>query len=298
MINHLRHMAVFAKVVEQKSFRAAAKDLGLAPSRVSDTISELEKYLGVTLLYRTTRKLSLTDEGRKFYAHASELTRNAEAGLDALNAGSEELMGELRISLPAFLASSSISTAIAEFAQQHKKVALSLSYTDQLMDMLSEGLDLSIRVGWLDDSSMMSRKIGESRRLLVASRAYLASRPPPKDPSDLHDWDWIRFHMRPSAVEFSSASHEKVIVSENARISADNTEAVFHLACQNLGLAILPEHWAEERIKTGEFVHVLPEWELKSMGYYAVWPDKSRRESLTVLLVRFLAERNSASSEA
>lgn len=289
MINHLRHMAIFATVVDAGSFRAAAKDLGLAPSRTSDTVSELEKYLGVTLLYRTTRKLVLTNEGRRFYTHVSALLKNAEAGLNELNSGSPELVGELKISLPAFLASSAITSAIAAFSQQHQKVSISLNFSDQLMNMLSEGLDLSIRVGWLEDSSMMSRKIGESRRLLVASKSYAEGRPTATKPSDLIDWDWIRFSQRPSTVEFTSSAGKKVTISENARISADSTEAVCHLASQHSGLAILPEHWVVQRLNRQEFVHILPDWTLKPLGYYAVWPDKSRRESLTLQLVRFIA---------
>lgn len=284
-------MAVFAIVVDEGSFRAAAKNLGLAPSRISQTISDLEKYLGVTLLNRTTRKLFLTNEGRKFYTHAADISRNAEAGLNELNTLSQKHIGELKVSLPAFLTSSVISSAIAEFSLQYPKVSLSLCYTDQVVDILNEGLDLSIRVGWLEDSSMMSRKLGGSRRLLVASKAYVKTQSTPKDPSDLKDWNWVRFEMRSSTIEFTSISGEKISISESSHISVNSANALWYFASQNLGLTILPEHLVEEQLKTGELVHVLPEWELSSMGYYAVWPDKSRRENLTLLLVRFLAER-------
>lgn len=292
MINHLRHMAVFAIVVDEGSFRAAAKNLGLAPSRVSQTVSDLEKYLNVTLLNRTTRKLFLTNEGRKFYAHVVDITRNAEAGLNELQTLSQKQIGELKISLPAFLTSSVISNGIAEFARQHPKVSLSLSYTDQRVDILNEGLDLSIRVGWLEDSSMMSRKLGESKRFLVASKGYMKNRTIPKHPFDLKEWDWIRFEMRSSTIDFTSTSGEKISISENARVSVNSANALSYFTSQDLGLTILPEHLVEEQIKTGEFVHVLPDWEIKSMGYYAVWPDKSRRENLTLMLVRFLADRH------
>lgn len=291
MVNFLKHMAIFAIVIDEGSFRAAAKSLGLAPSRVSETVSDLEKYLNVTLLNRTTRKLSLTNEGRKFYAHVAGITRNAEAGLNELNTLAQEHIGELKISLPAFLTSSVISNAIAEFAHQHPKVALSLSYTDQRMDIINEGLDLSIRVGWLEDSSMMARKIGESKRLLVASKEYVQARIAPQHPSDLKNWDWIHFEMRPTTIDFTSTSGEKVSISENSRISVNSANALQYFASQQLGLTILPEHLAADKLKTGEFVHILPQWKLKSMGYYAVWPDKSRRENLTLMLVRFLAER-------
>ncbi|KVX01182.1 LysR family transcriptional regulator [Shewanella frigidimarina] len=292
MINHLRHMSVFAKVVDEGSFRAAANTLGLAPSRVSQTVSDLEKYLGVSLLNRTTRKLFLTNEGRKLYIHAAEITRSAEAGINELNIYSQQPIGSLKVSMPAFLTSSSISGAIAKFAQQYPTVSLSLHYTDQVVDILNEEIDLSIRVGWLKDSSLMCRKLGESQRLLVAGPKYVMSQPIPKHPTDLKDWNWIRFSMRPNTVDFTSRAGEEVSVSETSNISVNSADALWYFASQNLGLTILPEPVAREQIKSGELVNVLPEWQLKPLGYYAVWPDKSRRETLTLLLVRFLAEHD------
>ena len=292
MINYLRHMAVFARVVDEGSFRAAARDLGLAPSRVSQTVSDLEKYVGVTLFYRTTRKLSLSSEGRRFYEYAADMIRNAEAGLNQLNALSLEPVGELKVSLPAFLESSPFTAAIAEFVCLYPKINISIIYSDQVVDILDEGLDLSIRVGWLEDSSMMSRKLGKSNRLLVATNEYVDKHPTPKHPSDLKDWDWIRFQIWPRTIEFAASREEEVFsLPENSRITVNGAEALKFLARQSLGLTILPEHFVNNCIASGELVHVLPDWKLKPLGYYAVWPDKSRRENLTLLLVRFLAER-------
>lgn len=291
MINHLRHMAVFARVVEEGSFRGAAKTLELAPSRVSQTVADLEQFLGVTLLYRTTRKLTLTDEGRKFYSHAIEIIKNAEAGLNELNAASLQPIGTLRVSLPAFLTSSSVTTAIAEFSKQYPKVSLSLNFTDQVVDIINSGLDLSIRVGWLKDSSMLARKLFESKRILVASKEYVAMQPAPAHPTDLISWDWIRFDIRPNTLEFESTTGEKVSISENSHFSVNSADALAHFAKKGMGLTLIPEQLVKNDIKSGDLVHVLPEWKTKSLGYYAVWPNHSRRENLTLLLVRFLAER-------
>lgn len=292
MINYLRHMAVFVKVVDQGAFRAAAKELGVAPSRVSQTVSDLEQYLGVTLFYRTTRKLFLTNEGQRFYAHVVNITKSAELGVNELNSRAQDLMGELKISLPAFLASSTISTALAEFAQRYPKVSFMLNYTDQKVDIVKEGLDLCIRAGWLQDSAMMSRRLGESRRFLVASKVYVDARPPAKRPADLADWDWVHFTMRHNSTEFVSKKGEVESVTENSRVTVNSAGALMHFVTQNLGLSILPEHLVTQGIKSGELVHVLPSWEIKPLGIYALWPDASRRENLTVQLVRFLAEQD------
>ncbi len=290
MIDHLRHMAIFARVVDEGSFRAAAKAIGLAPSRVSETISDLEDYLGVTLLYRTTRRQSLTNEGRLFYARVAEMLRSAESGLNELNALSLEPVGALRVSMPAFLSSSILATAIAEFSRRHPQVALSLTFTDQRMDLLTDGFDITIRAGWLDDSSMVSRKLGESARALVVGAGYAATRPLPNHPSDMEGWDWLRYKHRSDYTTLTNPAGESVKVLGQARLEVDSIDALNHFVLQNLGATVLPEHFAARGEATGQLVRLFPEWHLKPLGYYAVWPDSSRRENLTVLFVRFLAE--------
>ena len=290
MIDHLRHMAIFARVVDEGSFRAAAKDLGVAPSRVSQTVSDLEDHLGVTLLYRTTRKIALTNEGRMFYARVAEMLRCAETGLNELNALSLEPVGALRISLPAFMSSSNLSSVIGEFIRNHPHVALTISYTDTPLGLIEDGYDMNIRAGWLDDSSMMSRKLGESERMVVAGKDYVASRPTPKRPSDLEDWDWIRFKHRPDVTELISKTGKKVKVTGQAQLQVDNIDALFHFATKNMGATVLPAHLVERGMESGGLVRLLPEWKLRPLGFYAVWPDKSRRENLTLLFVRYLAE--------
>ncbi len=289
MIDHLRHMAIFARVVDEGSFRAAAKAIGVAPSRVSQTVSDLENYLGVTLLYRTTRRIALTNEGRMFYARVADMLHSAETGLNELNALSLEPVGALRISLPAFMSSSDLSTAIAAFIRGHPLVALSVTYTDHRVALLEDGFDMNIRAGWLDDSSMMSRKLGESERALVAGTGYASSRPQPRHPSDLEDWDWIRYQQRSDVTEFTSSDGKAVKVSGNARLEVDSVDALYHFACQNVGATILPVHLVDRGTASGALVRLLPDWNLRPLGFYAVWADKSRRENLTLLLVRFLA---------
>ncbi|WP_417589081.1 LysR family transcriptional regulator [Pararhodobacter oceanensis] len=291
MMDHLRHMAIFASVVDEGSFRAAAKVIGLAPSRVSESVSDLERYLGVTLLYRTTRKIALTNEGRIFYARVAEMLRSAEDGLNELNALSLEPVGALRVSMPAFLATSSLATAIAEFVRQHPQVAISVAFTDEQKDLLEDGFDVNIRAGWLDDSSMMSRKLGESDRALVVGVKYASTRPPPKHPSDLEEWEWLRYRYRPDHTTLHGADGEEVKVLGQARLDADSIDALYHFTCQNLGVTVLPEHLAARGEAKGELLRLLPAWRLVPLGYFAVWPDRSRRESLTLLFVRFIAER-------
>jgi DNA-binding transcriptional LysR family regulator len=291
MIDHLRQMAIFARVVDEGSFRAAAKDVGLAPSRISETVSELETYLGVTLLYRTTRKITLTNEGRIFYARVVEMLRSAEAGLNELNALSLDPVGALRISIPAFLSTGPLSTAIADFARLHPNVAFSVDYSDHPKGLVEDGYDLNVRVGWLEDSAMMARKLSEGQRFLVAGKEYAAQRKVPKRPADLEDWDWVRYRQRADTTEFVSPKGKTEKVTGNAQIEVDSIDAAYHFALQNMGATILPSFLAERGIASGGLVRLLPEWNLRKLGIYVVWADKSRRESLTLLFVRYLADQ-------
>lgn len=291
MIDYLRHMAIFAQVVDDGSFRAASQSLGLAPSRVSEMVSELEDRLGVTLLYRTTRKSALTSEGRIFYARVVEMLRSAEAGLDDLNALALDPVGTLRISIPAFMASGPLTTAVAAFARSNPNVSFSVTYTDHRVRLVEDGYDLAIRVGWLQDSSMMSRKLGEGQRVLVAGADYARDRPVPEAPADLEDWNWIRFSHRPETTELISPQGETETVTGTSQIEADNIESVFYYARNNMGATVLPSFLATRGIADGSLVPLLPTWKLQPLGIYVVWSDKSRRESLSLLFVRFLAEQ-------
>ncbi|MEM6914345.1 MAG: LysR family transcriptional regulator [Pseudomonadota bacterium] len=291
MIDHLRQMAVFARVVDEGSFRAAAKAVGLSPSRVSETVSELEDYLGVTLLYRTTRKIALTNEGRIFYARVVEMMRSAEAGFNEISALSVEPVGAIRLSIPAFLSSGALSDAVADFAKQHPNVALSVSYTDNVVGLIDDGFDLNVRVGWLDDSSMMSRKLAVGQRMLVVGKDYASNRERPVRPADLEDWDWIRYRNRADTTTFTGPDGVEEKVTGRAQLEVDSIDALYHIACRNMGVTILPSFLAKQGIEQDHLVELLPNWRLRELGIFAVWPDKSRRESLTLLFVRFLADQ-------
>lgn len=291
MIDYLKHMAVFARVVDKGSFRAAAQDIGVAPSRVSQTITDLENHLGTTLLYRTTRKLALTGEGRTLYTRVTEMLRCAEAGLNEINATTQDPVGALRVSVPAFLATSDLSTAMAAFIKRYPNVALSLFYSDRRVEIIENGFDLAINAGSLSDSAMMSRKLGGIPRALVAGAQYARARPVPGRPADMEDWDWIRYQQRADTLELTSDKGATERVTGRSQIEVDSANALYHFAKQDLGATVLPENLAERGVASGVLVRLLPKWRLRDIDLHAVWPDSSRRENLTLLFVRFLADR-------
>lgn len=289
MIDKLRGIAIFATIVDQGTFRGAAMHLGLAPSRVSETVSELERDLGVTLLYRSTRSLSLTQEGRVLYENARDMIAAAEQGLDAVNPASRETQGTLRVTTPAFITQTGLMDRFAEFSKAYPKVHLTIDFSDRQRDLIRDNYDVSIRAGWLEDSELMTRNIGHSDRLLVASPDYVEGMGTPKRPEDLEAWDWVRFVMRPDQTELTNADGEAVRVTGRSKIAVSTADALYELSARGLGVTAIPEHLACRGFHRGELVHVLPDWSLKPLGLHAVWPDKSRRKNLTMTFVRFLA---------
>lgn len=283
-------MAVFARVVDEGSFRGAARALNVAPSRVSETVSDLEAYLGKTLLNRSTRKTALTSEGHIFYARVVDMLRSAEAGMNDLNALTIEPVGALKVSMPAFMSSSGLARAIGEFARTYSLVTLSVNFSDRPVGLIEAGYDVNIRVGWLDDSAMMSRKLGEEGRMLVAGTAYAEDRPRPTRPKDLGDWDWIGYDQRQDTIAFTASDGTVEKVTGTSHLRVDSVDALYRFTTQNLGVTVLPNHLAQRGISNGLLTQLLPEWSVPKLGFYAVWPDKSRRESLALLFVRFLAE--------
>ncbi|MEL7378559.1 MAG: LysR family transcriptional regulator [Pseudomonadota bacterium] len=290
MIDKLRSIAIFATVVDQGTFRAAAQALGLAPSRVSETVSSLEADLGVTLLYRSTRSLSLTQDGRLLYERARAMLSEAEQGLDALQPASDDPVGRLRITAPAFVTQSCLMDRFAGFAQLYPRVDLSFDFSDARRDLIRDGFDIGLRAGWLEDSGLMARSIGSEPRYLVAHPEFLARHEPVRHPSDLEALEWIGFAMRGDQTEMHGPGGQTVRVAERARISVNSAAALYEFSTRALGLTDIPQTMAEQGIARGDLVRVLPDWELKPLGLYAVWPDQSRRENLTILFVRFLAE--------
>jgi DNA-binding transcriptional LysR family regulator len=293
VLDHFRAMAVFAKTVESGSFRAAAQAFGLSPSVVSHHIAHLEASLEVALLYRTTRKLTLTEEGKELFAAAQKMVAAAESGLEQLSQSASSPSGTLSITAPAALIAETLFEDLAAFAATFPRVALAMHFSDTPADLIGEGIDVAIRAGTLKDSNLKSKKLFDFQRTLVASREYVATKPPPRHPRELGGWDWIRLRSRPSVATFARRGVRVAFVS---RISVDSGAAALGFARQGLGLATVPTAMAEPDLRSGRVVAVLPDWPLEAPSVYAVWPANASRTSLTQRLISFLAKRRQITS--
>ncbi|MEM7426976.1 MAG: LysR family transcriptional regulator [Pseudomonadota bacterium] len=290
MLDQLRQIAIFAKTVDHGSFRGAARALRLSPSVVSHHITQLERQLGTALLYRSTRKLSLTPDGSRLLNAARTMIEAAESGLDAIADRTQQPSGMLRITVPAVLAQSALVDRIGAYSIEHPSVRLSLDFSDVRRELIGDGFDIAIRMGWLADSALKARKLFDVERRLVAATAYLDSRATPQTPEDLADWDWLElapvWHRKP---EFRNGAKRVVIARPESRISVNDAQALCKLTVQGVGLAILPDFLAEAALAQGAIQTVLPEWQVEPVGTYAVWPSNAPRDGLVKHFIDYLA---------
>jgi DNA-binding transcriptional LysR family regulator len=293
MINELRALAIFARVIETGSFRSAAKILKLSPSVVSHHVAKLEERLGVALLYRSTRQLSLTFEGEKLYASAKSMLSAAENGFNSIAHQAPEPTGKLHLTVPALLTRSPLVSEIAAFMKTFPKVALSISFSDIQQDIIREGIDLAIRVGNLKDQALKFKKLFDLKRRLVVSPDYMANHKLPKGPKDLMHWQWIGLKMRPNMKVLINQAGKRFSIDFEPRIVTDSVDGVCQLAIAGLGLATPPAFLVAEDIKQGHLVEPLPDWQAEPLPVYALWPPNVLQESLTYKLISFLEAQKS-----
>ncbi len=290
MLDDLRAITLFVRTVDLGSFRAVATSFNISPSVVSHHVGQLEEKYGVALLYRSTRKLSLTDEGRRFYERAREMVASATEALNILNEDSLSPHGKLTLSMPAALVRGEFTKKIASFIAKFPNVEVSLRCTDETVDLIASGVDLALRTGELKDSSLKSRRVGSVKRKLICAPDYLKTRNAPKSPQDLQNWDWVRLKMLPPIRDFKNGSGETTSVHFKPKLEADSVEAMYQLALLGCGLATPPEYLTADDIAAGRLVHVLPEWTIPDMKIYAIWPPNASKDSLSMRFLEFLTQ--------
>lgn len=202
-MDDLKRMMIFSHVVEAGSFSAAARRLDIAKSAVSKHISLLEENIGVRLLNRTTRRLSLTDAGESYYQSCAKMVEAAEEAKYCVTALQDEPRGMLRISCPASFGIDYVTPLLNEFLQLYPLLSAELLLDDNVVDMTEEGIDIAIRIGWLPDSSLRAKKLKDAQRLLCASPAYLERMGMPKTPEDLVQHDWVIFTRLPTPYHYT-----------------------------------------------------------------------------------------------
>ena len=286
-------MAVFAAVVEKKSFSAAARHLGVAKSAVSRHISQLEVHFDVRLLHRTTRSISLTDAGEQLYPICAQIVAEAARADEVVSSMKNEPTGTLHLAASEPLASEHILPTVADYMLQYPAIKTKISIADDQVDLIGEGIDLAIRVGRLNDSSLIARKLASAKILLCASPEYLIRNGTPTEPRDLPDHDWIAYqHLpAPDRWRFRTPGGGYKLVVVKPRTSTNHGPTLRALLVNHLGISAVPDFLAAPLIADGRLQVLLADYTLAPSAIYAVYPSNRHMLPKVRLLVDRLAER-------
>jgi len=290
LVDRLKSLGIFAECVRQGSFRGAGRALSMTPSAVSYHVKQLEEELGHPLLYRSTRRLSLTDAGERLFASAEAMLTLAETGLMQAKDPDAPLSGAMRITLTSAMAQSPVAAALTRFQLENQQVALDLHYSDTWEDLVGERYDLALRSGGMEDSSLKCRKLWQMPRALVASPAFLARFDPIQTPADLAAIPWIRFAKMSGQRVLVGPDGDEVSVTQAGNITVNNIEAMADFAREGMALASPPTHFVAADLASGRLVEVLQGWRVAPIPVYAVWPDGPVANPLTTRLLSILTE--------
>lgn len=293
MLN-LQRVTMFIAVVDAGSFTAAAAALGQTKAVVSFHVRQLETELGVTLLLRSTRRLTLTEAGTVFYQRGVGLLKAAENLQDEVRASHAGLSGELRITSTPEYGAQVIIPALAEFARRHPALRVRHVSSSHHADLISERFDVAIRLGTLSDSRYRAARISRFAIVPVASSGWLAAHPL-RTLADLAQAEWI-IHERlatPLRWQLRGAEGETIAfeITRPPRISADSARALMGFALAGSGVALLPEWLVAEAIARQDLARVLPEYVFPAQGVYAIYPDAQHVPTKVRAFIDFLRER-------
>lgn len=263
----------FATTVDAGSFASAARRLGVTASAVSRRVARLERELGVPLLARTTRSLSLTNDGRAFYERCVRILEELHEARDAIARASKRPSGVLRVDVPIALGRFVLAPRLPEFLDRYPEIRLELTVRDQYVDPIAEGIDVLLRIGPLGDSTLIARRLGEARIIVAAAPAYLRKRGTPKSPGDLARHECLGYlrEGRPDPWRFVSDAGVS-LVDIAGRYHANDVDLLLSGALAGKGLVTLFDFIAAEAIQSGALVPVLEGYPLMSRPIHALYP--------------------------
>ncbi len=285
-------METFVRVVETGSFSGAARDLRMTPSAVSKMIGRLEDRLGVRLLSRTTRKLSLTEEGRVYYQRVTPILAEVAEAEETISLSTVEARGVLKVNASTAFGQYQVVPLIPDLLEKYPQMQVELTMTDSIVNLVEEGFDVGIRIGALHDSTLIARKIGVPKRVVVASPAYLEKHGYPKTPDDLTKHECLKLSIPTSLNrwEFNGPEGPRT-VEVSGRFEADNAIALHEAALAGLGMFRAASFVVGDDIKAGRLIPVLDEFEVSGdAGIFVVWPHNRNLSAKVRAFVDTLVE--------
>lgn len=306
-MDKLQAMQTFVRVVEAGSFSAVAKEAGSTQSAVSKQVAALERELGAKLLARTTRSLALTEEGERYFEQARRLVAEIAEAEAALDSGHQQLKGWLRVAASVGFGRIKLMPLVQSFLTKHREVKIDLKLSDGFIDLVEGGIDVAARIGNLDDSSLIARRVGVSMREVLAHRAYLRALPTgleaPRHPDDLVHHNCIvytgtrmrstwHFVAGPGATE-PVGTERRVPVSGDLR--TDSSEVVRTAVLAGMGICYTPTWLLDAEIASGDVVRLMPDWCIPS-PIHMVSPQERRHSAKVRAFVDHVAEAFAASN--
>lgn len=274
----LNDMLYFAEVAERGGFAAAGRALGIPKSRLSRRVAELEAHLGVRLLQRTTRTLSLTEVGEAYLRHCLTMRESAQAAADAVAQVRSEPRGTVRVTCPVTLAQTVLAELMPQFLERHPLVRMEMQVTNRVVNVVEEGVDVALRVrATLDESgSMVVKRLGEGCQLLVASPAQIARQGMPGTLRDLARMDTLAMSASEgrASLRLIGPDGREETVQFTPRYVADDLLTLKHAALAGTGLCWLPDYLCLAELEAGQFVRVLPQWSQPKGIVHAVFASR------------------------
>lgn len=290
MGDRLTEMRVFTRVARLESFSKAARELGLSTTAVSRRVAELEAGLGVKLLHRTTRRLSLTDAGRVYVDRCEALLADVDELEEQVTQQHGSPRGLLRVSAGVSFAQEQLGQLIPDLLDRYPGLSLELDLSDRMVDLVAEGIDVAVRIGRLQDSSLVARRLATSRHALVASPDYLAAHGRPGRLADLAAHAFVVDRNVSTSLRFEGPTGEARFKPEG-RLRVNSASMVLEAACRGLGLALVPTFIAGAALLEGRVEAVLCDYEPEPVGIYAIYAQNRHLSTRVRVFVDFLAER-------
>lgn len=289
-MDNLNGLLAFVRAAQYHSFAAAAERIGISASAVGKSVARLEQKLNVRLFNRSTRRISLTDEGQLFFERCRHIVTQLEEAEQELVRISAVPRGKLRITAPA-IGYRMLLPHLPEFRRRYPEVELDFDFSDRMVDVIDEGFDIAIRSGELVDSQMMSRRIGPFRFAIVGSPAYFAINPQPHTPADLQHHACLRYRFPSNGQWQEWDIRSDAPLALPLALSSNNLESLLQATLQGLGIAYVPEFIVRRYLDAGELVSVLSSY-LKDGGKFSVvWPSSRHMLPKVRVFIDFLTEK-------
>jgi DNA-binding transcriptional LysR family regulator len=294
MSDRLADLGLFLRVFDLGSISAAARSLGISTAAASQRVQRLERALGVQLLHRTTRRLAATREGAELAARGRPLIDDLDALTAGLRGDAGEVSGVLRLTAPASFGRLYLSPVLPEFLARHPRLSIQAHLSDDVVDVVGRGLDIALRIGALDPSSLVARRLADDRRVLVASPSYLSRRGVPRTPSELARHDCLILNGSAGAHDLwrlRDSRGRELAVRVTGRFESSLGEVLRDAAVAGLGVALHSEWLVCDDVRAGRLVRVLPGHTPPSSGIYAVTPPRRLMPERVRAFIAFLVEQ-------